>query len=38
MTIGKAPAVLGFVKRWAREFIDPYTTKLLYISLVRPIL
>ena len=31
-------AVLGFVKRWAREFIDPYITKLLYISFVRPIL
>lgn len=38
MMIGKARAVLGFVKRWAREFIDPYITRLLYISLVRPIL
>ena len=33
MVIGKARAVLGFVK-----FIEPYITKLLYISLVRPIL
>ena len=33
----KARAVLGFVKRWANEFIDPYITKLLYISLVRPL-
>ena len=38
MAISKARAVFGFVKRWAREFIDPYITKLLYISLVRPIL
>ena len=38
MVIGKDWTVLGFVKIWAREFIDPYITKLLYISLVRPIL
>ena len=38
MVIGKARAALVFVKRCAREFIDPYVTKLLYISLVRPIL
>ena len=38
IVIGKARAVLGFVKRWARKFIDLYLTKLLYISLVRPIL
>jgi len=24
------------MKRWSREFDDPYTTKLLYVSLVRP--
>ena len=38
MVIGKARTVLGFVKIWSREFIDSYITKLLYISLVRPIL
>ena len=38
IVIGKAGAVLGFVKRWAKEFIDPYITKLLYVSLVRSIL
>ena len=38
MVIGKAWAILGFVKRWASEFIDFCITKLLYISLVRPIL
>ena len=32
----KAKAMLGFVKRWSKEFADPYTTKLLYTSLVRP--
>ena len=36
--IGKTRAVLGFVKRCAREFVDPYIIKLLYISLVRLIL
>ena len=25
------------MKRWAKEFIDPYISKLLYILLVRPI-
>ena len=38
MVIGKAWAVLGFVKRWSREFIGPYISKLLYILLLRPIL
>ena len=38
MVIGKARALLGYVKRWAKKFIDPYITKLLYITLVRPIL
>jgi len=29
-------SVLGFIKRWSKEFDDPYTTKLLFTSLVRP--
>jgi len=37
-SVSKATQVLGFIKRWAKEFDDPYTTKLLYVSLVRPIL
>lgn len=36
--VNKAYGVLGFMKRWAKEFSDPYTTKQLFISLVRPIL
>ena len=38
MTINKARGVLAFIKRWSKEFIDPYITKQLYTSLVRPIL
>lgn len=38
MMINKARGVLAFIKRWAKEFDDPYVTKQLYISLVRPIL
>jgi hypothetical protein len=34
----KANTALGFIKRWAKEFNDPYLTKMLYTSLVRPIL
>jgi hypothetical protein len=36
VTVGKAFAMLGFVKRLSREFRDPYTLKTLYVSLVRP--
>ena len=36
--VNKANGVLGFVKRWAKEFSDPYITKQLFTSLVRPIL
>jgi len=32
----KARSMLAFIKRWAKEFKDPYITKLLYTSLVRP--
>lgn len=34
--IGKANSMLGFVKRWSKEFEDPYILKSLFISLVRP--
>lgn len=36
--INKSRHALGFIKRWSKEFSDPYVTKSLYISLVRPIL
>ena len=36
--INKARCTLGFIKRWSKEFNDPYVTKNLYTSLVRPIL
>lgn len=36
--VNKAIGVLGFIKRWSKEFADPNLTKTLYISLFRPIL
>ena len=36
--VNQANGVLGFIKRWSKEFSDPYVTKQLNISLVRPIL
>jgi len=36
--VNKARGVLGFIKRWSKEFDDLYLTKTLFISLVRPIL
>ena len=36
--INKAKSLLGFIKRWSKEFNDPYITKRLYTSLVRHIL
>lgn len=36
--IKKANRVLGFIKRFGRDFRDPYVLKLLFISFVRPIL
>jgi len=36
-TVNEAMCVLGFIKRWSREFYDPFTTKLLLTSL-RPYL
>ena len=38
MVVNKANSVLGFVRRWSRELSDPYITKALYVSFVRPIL
>jgi len=35
-TVNKAMSVLGFIKRWYKEFDDPYTTKLLFTPFVRP--
>nr|BAK26811.1 putative reverse transcriptase [Culex quinquefasciatus] len=36
--INKAKSTLGFIKRFAFNFQDPYTIKLLYITYVRPLL
>jgi hypothetical protein len=33
--LGKALAMLGFVKRFSLEFRDPYLVKILYVSLLR---
>lgn len=38
LTVSKSRSILGFIKRWAKEFKDPYVTKQLYTSLVRPVL
>lgn len=38
LTTNKARGVLCFIKRWAKEFVEPNITKQLYTSLVRPIL
>jgi len=35
-TVNKAMIVLMFIKRLSKEFDDPYTTTLLFTSLVRP--
>jgi hypothetical protein len=34
--VGKAFAMLGFIRRLSFEFRDPYTLKCLYTFLVRP--
>jgi hypothetical protein len=34
--VGRALAMLGFVKRLSCEFRDPYTIRTLYVSFVRP--
>jgi hypothetical protein len=36
VTVERALAMLGFVKRWSCEFRDPYTLKTLYVSFVCP--
>ena len=38
MVIDKPQTIFVFMKRWATEFIDPYITKLLHISLARLIM
>ena len=38
MMVNKAYGLLGYIKRWSKKFFDPYTTKMLFRSLVRPIL
>ena len=38
MIINKAYRMLGFIIRSSKEFDDPYTTKQLYCTFVRPIL
>lgn len=37
-SIKRANSALGFVKRWSKEFSDPYVTKSLYTTFVRPLL
>lgn len=34
--VNKANSMLGFIKRWSKEFVDPNVTRALYNSLVRP--
>lgn len=36
--IRRANSMLGYVKRWSKEFSNPYVTKSLYVTFVRPIL
>ncbi|XP_075167671.1 uncharacterized protein LOC142239791 [Haematobia irritans] len=36
--VNKAIGVLGFIKRWSKEFVDPYLTKRLFTTLVKHIL
>lgn len=36
--INRANSTLGFIKRWSRDFADPYVLKILFCAFVRPIL
>ena len=36
--IARANSTLGFVKRWSKEFSEPFVTRSLYMALVRPLL
>lgn len=36
--ISRANSMLGFVKRWSKEFSNPYVTKTLFMTFVRPVL
>ena len=38
MIVNKAFGILGYMKRWSKEFVDPYPTKIFFISIVWPIL
>ena len=38
MMVNKVNGVLELIKRWSKEFTDPYVTKQLYMSLVRSVL
>jgi len=38
LMVNTAKSVLGLLKRWSKEFQDPYVTKALFTTLVRPIL
>ena len=38
ITTRKASSCLGMIKRWSKEFDDPYVTKSLYVCFVRSIL
>ena len=37
-TASKVKCILDFIKRWAKEFSDPYVIKQLFTNLVIPIL
>jgi len=37
-TVNKARNALGFIERRLKKFDDPYISKTLFISLVRPVL
>jgi len=36
--VNKARGALASIKRWSKEFDDPYMTKTWFISIVRPTL
>lgn len=38
MMVNESYALLGFMKRWSKEFMDPYFAKNVFTSLVRPVL
>lgn len=38
ISVNKARALLGFIRRWSKELNDPYVIKNFYTSVVRPML